>query len=93
MSPLDALWHLLNFLAPAVFMALFSTAASKLIWSRSLRAKAWRKLLLWALLPAIGVAIGGLVLTGRDGAMATYAAMVAAVALGLWIGGFLGKAG
>ncbi len=88
-SPLDAIWHIVNFLAPAVVVALFTAVGAKLAFSASLRAVAWRRLLRWALLPTVAVAIGGLIVTGRDGAMLTYTAMVVAAALGVWFASVL----
>lgn len=86
-SPLDAFWHLVNFFAPAVFLALFTTSAAKLAWRRQLRGTPWRRMFAWALAPTIVASIVGLVLTGRDGKMITYLAMVIAAALGVWLAG------
>ena len=44
MGPLDALWHLLNLLAPAVGVGLLASAAAKLLWRRALKAVAWTRL-------------------------------------------------
>ena len=90
-SSLDAIWHVLNFLAPAGFVGLVTATGAKLVFGRSLRSMAWRRLLLWALVPTALVAIVGLIVTGRDGAMSTYAAMAAASALGAWVGGGLSR--
>lgn len=84
MNALDALWHMLNFLAPAVCVGALSAAAAKLVWARELRGRSWLQLLGWAALPALLVAFVALVVTGRDGRMGTYAAMVVAAAAGLW---------
>lgn len=84
MSPLNALWHLMNFFAPAVFIGVASTCLVRWLWRSELRGRAGQGMLVWATLPAAGVAVAGLVLTGRDGKMLTYAAMVAACAVGLW---------
>ncbi len=43
----------------------------------------------WAAAAAAAASVGGLALVGRDGAMATYAAMVVAVAAALLWRGFL----
>lgn len=91
MSPFDALWHVLNLLAPAVFVGLFTAAGAKLVFSSRLRAIAWRRLLRWSLLPTVVAAIGGLILTGRDGGMSTYVAMVTAAALGVWFSSVLAR--
>lgn len=88
MSPLDAVWHLLNFLAPSVFVGGFSALAAKLAWRRELRGVSWLRMMLWSVLPGAAMVVGGLMITGRDGRIATYAAMVAASALGAWWSGF-----
>ena len=88
MDPLDALWHLLNFWAPAVGVGALAAALCKLMWRRELAGVRWRRLALAGSLAAAVALLAGLVLTGRDGRMATYAAMVAACALALWWAGF-----
>jgi hypothetical protein len=89
MGPLDALWHLLNFVAPAVGVALLSASLAKLTWRRDLAAVPWRRLVLWAAAAGVAVLIAGLALFGRDGKMLTYVALVAASALALWWAGFV----
>ena len=89
MGPLDAIWHLLNFFAPALGLAVLSASAAKLVWRRDLAGVAWLRLALWAALAGMAVLIGGLVVFGRDGKMATYAALVVASAIALWIAGFV----
>ncbi len=89
MSPLDALWHLLNFVAPAFGVALLAASLAKLAWRRDLAAVPWRRLVLWAAAASVFALIGGLVLFGRDGKMATYAAVVVASTLALWWAGFV----
>jgi len=88
MGPLDALWHLLNFVAPAIGVALISASLAKLSWRRELAAVPWRRLVLWAAAAGGLVLMGGLVLFGRDGKMATYGALVVASAAALWWVGF-----
>jgi formate-dependent nitrite reductase membrane component NrfD len=89
MGPLDALWHVLNFLAPALGLAVLSASAAKLLWRRDLAGVAWLRLALWVALAGMAVLIGGLAVFGRDGKMATYAALVVATAAALWIAGFV----
>ena len=89
MGPLDAIWHVLNFFAPALGLAVLSASAAKLVWRRDLAGVAWLRLALWAALAGMAVLIGGLVVFGRDGKMATYAALVVASAIALWIAGFV----
>ncbi len=88
MGPLDALWHLLNLLAPALGLGLIAASLSKLLWRNALAAVPWRRLLAWACGAALSALLLGLVLSGRDGRMATYAAMVLASAGALWWVGF-----
>ena len=88
MGPLDALNHLLNlFLVPLALGALAALLA-KLLWRKELAAVSWRRLALPACAACALVVIAGLALFGRDGRMATYAAMVAACAITLWWRGF-----
>jgi hypothetical protein len=88
MGVLDAIWHLLNLLAPAVGLGMIAAGGAKLVWRRELKAVSWRRLAGWAVALCTVVLLAGLVITGRDGRMGTYAAMVLACALGLWWAGF-----
>jgi hypothetical protein len=88
MGPIDALWHLLNLLWPAAGLGLIAASLAKLLWRRALARVAWRRLAGWASAAAGLALLAGLVLTGRDGRMATYAAMVLGSAAALWWVGF-----
>ncbi len=88
MGPLDALWHLGNLLTPALLLGLLSAGFSKLVWRRELAGVRWRRLAGPACMVAAVATVGGLVVFGRDGRMATYGAMVAGCALTLWWQGF-----
>jgi hypothetical protein len=88
LGPIDASWHLLNFFAPAAGVAILASGLAKLLWRRELKGVAWTRLAGWASAACAAVLIAGLVGFGRDGKMATYAAMVAACALTLWCVGF-----
>jgi hypothetical protein len=88
MGPLDALWHLANLFLPALGLGALAAALAKLLWRRELAAVRWRRLAAAACVACAAVALAGLVLSGRDGKMATYAAMVVACALTLWWRGF-----
>lgn len=84
MSPLDALWHLLNFLAPAWVVAALVAVLAKLLWRQAIKSQTWRRLALWG---GIGGSVGliaALALFGRDGKMAGYGLMIVAVALPQW---------
>jgi hypothetical protein len=89
MGPLDAFWHLLNFFAPAAGVALITTVLAKLLWRRELAQAPWRRLLGWSSAAAALTLVGGLMVFGRDGRMATYGALVATTALALWLAGFV----
>jgi hypothetical protein len=87
MSALDALIHFANFVLPALLLGGIAAALAKLLWWRSLGGVALLRLAGWASGAAALALLGGLLLTGRDGAMATYGAMVLACAAGLgWAG-------
>ena len=87
MTALDALTHLLNFVLPAVLLGGLAAGLAKLVWFRALKAVPWRSLAGWASAAATAALVGGLLLTGRDGAMLTYGAMVLACAAALgWAG-------
>ncbi|MDP1691520.1 MAG: hypothetical protein Q8L49_06150 [Burkholderiaceae bacterium] len=88
MGPLDGLWHLLNFVAPAFGVALLAASMVKLLWRRELAAVAWRRLALGSAIAGILALIAGLLVFGRDGKMTTYVALIVANALALWWLGF-----
>jgi len=88
MDALDAFWHLVNLFLPAVALAALSAGLAKLLWRRELAAVRWQRLALGAAAAGALVTVGGLVLGGRDGRMATYALLVLANALALWWLGF-----
>ena len=88
MGLLDAIWHLLNFLAPALGLGCIAAALAKLVWRRELARIRWLDLAAWATLGPLVALVAGLIWFGRDGKMTTYAAMVFAAALMLWWRGF-----
>jgi hypothetical protein len=88
MSFFDGLWHLCNFFAPALGVGLIAATLAKLLWRHLLAGVAWRTLAQRACVACAVALLGGLVLSGRDGRMLTYAAMVLACALALWWSGF-----
>lgn len=89
MSPLDAVWHLLNFFAAAAVTGVLTAAMARLLWRRALQPVGWWRLVAWAVGPAVLVSTVALVLTGRDGRMSSHAAMVVACAVGIWWVGFV----
>lgn len=88
MGPLDALWHLLNFLLPGLALGALSAAGAKLLWRHELAAVPWLRLARDAAIACVLVLLAGLVAFRHDGRMATYAAMVLACAATLWWRGF-----
>lgn len=89
MGVLDSLFHLSNFFAPALCVGLVAAWLAKLLWRRELaQVSPWR-MAASAVLASSLVLIGGLLVTGHDGRMSTYGAMVLACALALWWAGWL----
>lgn len=87
MGPLDLLIHGLNFVAPAVFTGVALACLARLVW-RSKSAKL--SLRVQAAINSVAgviVLMLGLWLFGRDGKMATYAALVVACAASQWAAG------
>jgi hypothetical protein len=93
MGPLDAFWHLANLIAPGLGLGLIAAALAKLLWRRELAAVPWRRLATWAASASIVALLAGLVISGRDGRMGTYGAMVMACAAALWWTGFRRRGG
>jgi hypothetical protein len=89
MGPIDSLWHLLNFVAPALAVGALLAAGAKLIWRRELAAARFLRLAMWASAGGVTALVVALLLFGRDGTVAGYALLVAACALALWWRGFI----
>jgi ABC-type thiamin/hydroxymethylpyrimidine transport system permease subunit len=75
---------LLNFFAPAAGVGLIASLFAKLIWRRTLRSSSLVTLSLLSMGAGAVALVGGLLVFGRDGKMATYAVLVLVVALILW---------
>ena len=84
MSFVDALNHALNFLLPALGMALLVPSLARLVWWKALSRAGWLRQVKWASLINVLMLVAGLLVTGRDGAMLTYAGLVLASALTVW---------
>jgi len=84
----QALWHVAAFIVPALVLGGLSAVAARLIWRRELAAAGLWRLWAWAGAAATLTSLAGLVISGSDGRMTTYAAMVFACALALWWSGF-----
>ncbi len=89
MGPIDAFWHLLNLFGPAIGLGLIAPTLAKLLWRRALAGVAWRGLAQWVAGTGALVTLAGLLLFGRDGRMATYAALVLTTAAVLGWRGFV----
>jgi hypothetical protein len=86
--------HLLNFVAPAAFLALLMVGLSALLpFSKSkaggkaarLSRPSWRWQLAMVFAANLLVTVGGLVFFGHDGRLLTYAAMALAAAVVQWL--------
>lgn len=88
MGPLDAIWHLLNFFAPAVGVGFIAAALTKLLWRHELRGASCWRLGAWAAAANALALAAALALLGRDGRMAGYGLMLVACTLALWWRGF-----
>jgi hypothetical protein len=84
MSLLDAVFHLFNFAAPALVLALLGSAAAKILWRNELRSVSGASLVGVSTLASFATEVAGLVITGRDATMAVYAAMALTCAASLW---------
>lgn len=88
MTATQSLIHALNLLLPGLMLGLLSAALAKLLWRGALQASLLR-LAAWGAGAAVLASLAGLAITGRDGAMSTYIAMVLACAAALGFAGFV----
>jgi hypothetical protein len=86
MSPLDLILHLANFAAPAFFLALVLSLGGRLLLGSS-GATAWWAQVAINFIAGLVVLGGGLAYFGRDGMMATYAALVLVCGTVQWLVG------
>ncbi len=85
MDSLSLIVHLVNFLAPAIFMAAWILAISRLLWRHKPSLfKPWQQFVLNSL-AGVAVLIGGLLLGGQDGKMLTYTLLVLVCASLQWV--------
>jgi hypothetical protein len=84
MTFLAFLGHLLNFVAPALVMALLLWGAPRVLPKARRGRWAARTELLALLGLGVAVLLAGLIYFGRDGKMATYAALVIAQGTLVW---------
>ncbi|MBE7426085.1 MAG: hypothetical protein IT503_16175 [Burkholderiaceae bacterium] len=84
MDPLQPLWHWGNLLLLPCALALIHASLCKWLWRRHLAHVGWWRLTLWCAAAALVVELAGLVWTGHDGEMSTYAAMIGMLAVVTW---------
>ena len=85
MPLLDLLVHALNFAAPAAFLAVLMPLLARLILrGKQARLNLWVQMLV-TFAVCLAVLLAGLVFFGRDGKLATYAALVMACAISQWV--------
>ena len=87
MGPLDALWHLLNFFAPAIGVGVITAAMARMVWRHELRTFGFGRLAAWTCGGCVVGLVGALIFFGRDGKMAGYALMLLTCSLALWWAG------
>ena len=85
MEALGLFWHLVDFMLPAAGAGALSAALCKGLWRRALARVPWFTLAWQSAAAGLAVLVAGLVLTGHDGRMGTYAALVVACALVPWL--------
>jgi hypothetical protein len=84
MGPIDLLIYLLNFAAPALLVALLVASAARVIMARQSDRGGWLVSVAINSIAGLAVSAAGLWHFGVDGKMATYAALVLAVATTQW---------
>jgi branched-subunit amino acid transport protein len=84
MGLLDWTMHLLNFVAPALALALVLPLGARLLVSKAASAQSWLAQIAIDFIAGVAVLLGGLWWWGRDGKMATYCALVVVMASCQW---------
>ncbi len=85
MGPFDLLNHLLNFLAPAAWVAVIVTLAVRIFMKKRPAALTLKAQAAINFVVCLITLLLGLLLFGRDGKMATYAAVVILGATSQWV--------
>ena len=86
MSPVDFALHLLGFAAPALVVGVLAALAGRWLLPAG-RGPGWLGSILVNTAVGLAVLVAGLWHFGRDGKMATYAALVLVVASVQWLAG------
>ncbi|NPC56148.1 hypothetical protein HNE04_10990 [Caenimonas sp. S4] len=92
MGPLDTIIHLLSFAAPALAVAVLVALAARIILPHRPEGLAWWSHIAINFVAGVAVLVAGLWYFGVDGKMATYAALVVAIAGCQWLSGRAWKA-
>lgn len=87
MGPYAAAVHLLSFALPAFAVGVFTALGARWLLRGEMRRRAWWVPALLNVLAGLAVLLAGLAVFGRDGKMATYAALVVAVGTVQWLYG------
>ena len=87
MNFFDVAKHVLGFLAPALAVAVLVALAGRLVLPRHSRPAHWWTPVALNFVAGVLVLAAGLWYFGRDGKMATYAALVVVVATCQWLSG------
>ncbi|ARU05077.1 hypothetical protein CCO03_10585 [Comamonas serinivorans] len=85
MTAVYLLNHLFNFIAPALWLAVFLPGVCRLLWRGAPARLSLVEQMGVQLVVGVLVLLAGLVVLGRDGAMLTYAMLVALAAVGQWL--------
>lgn len=87
MGPLDLFLHLLSFAAPALAVGITVALAARVVLPRQSAILSWWGQAAINSIAGVLVLAGGLWYFGADGKMATYTALVVAVAICQWVCG------
>ncbi len=85
MGVIDAILHAFNFMLPALFVAVLVTASGRFLKQKRPLALIFPAQVAINSIACLAVLLIGLILTGRDGKMLTYAAMVFASGTVQWV--------
>jgi len=84
MGFLAGLDHVINFLAPAIWLALLLPVLARFLIRNKPPALTLKRLIALHFIVGSGVLVAGLVVFGRDGKMLTYLALVLVLASNQW---------
>lgn len=85
MGPLDLFFHLLNFVAPAAFLAVTVALGARFLMKKRPKTLSWWASAAINFVACLTVSALGLWLGGQDGRVLTYAALVFVCASSQWL--------